>query len=119
MNILMIIFYIHFLYLLCIYLYVFYSFIILIISSFVYQEGDIRDSSEERIVASIVLNEDTSIQSLDAVNHSPIDIAITDDSPAIIIASRPHSHETVKYIEDSRNENTNSHNKINIHEVDI
>jgi len=115
----MIIFYIYLLYLLCTHLYVFYSFIILlsIVSFFVYQEGDIRDSSEERIVASIVLDEDTSIQSLDTVGHPPIDIGITDDSPAIIIASRPHSHETLKYIEDSRNENANSRNKINIHEV--
>jgi len=115
----MIIFYIYLLYLLCTHLYIFYSFIILIVSSFAYQEGDIRDSSEERIVASIVLDENTSIQSLDTVGHPPIDIGITDDLPAIIIASRPHSHETLKYIEDSRNENANSRNKINIHEVNI
>ncbi|XP_011344178.2 uncharacterized protein LOC105283262 isoform X2 [Ooceraea biroi] len=75
--------------------------------------GD-RDSSEERIVASIVPDEDASIQSLDAVGHPPIDIGMTGNSPAIIIASRPHSHETVEYTEDI--ENANSRNKINAEE---
>ncbi|XP_029678629.1 uncharacterized protein LOC115244815 isoform X3 [Formica exsecta] len=62
-----------------------------------------RDSSEERIVASIVPDEDASIQSLDTIARPPIDISMIDDSPAIIIASRPHSHETVENIETSRN----------------
>ncbi|EFN68292.1 Uncharacterized protein KIAA0423 [Camponotus floridanus] len=62
-----------------------------------------RDSSEERIVASIVPDEDASIQSLDTIARPPIDISMTGDSPAIIIASRPHSHETVEDPENSRN----------------
>ncbi|KAL6428054.1 hypothetical protein ACFW04_008438 [Cataglyphis niger] len=62
-----------------------------------------RDSSEERIVASIVPDEDTSIQSLDTIARPPIDISMTGDSPAIIIASRPHSHEIIENLENSRN----------------
>ncbi|XP_070154271.1 TOG array regulator of axonemal microtubules protein 1 isoform X5 [Polyergus mexicanus] len=62
-----------------------------------------RDSSEERIIASIVPDEDASIQSLDTIARPPIDISMIDDSPAIIIASRPHSHETAENIENSRN----------------
>lgn len=68
-----------------------------------YQAENSRDSSEERIVASIVPEEDTSIQSLDTIARPPIDISMTGDSPAIIIASRPHSHETIENLENSRN----------------
>ncbi|KAG5333457.1 TGRM1 protein, partial [Acromyrmex heyeri] len=75
---------------------------------------DSRDFSEERIIASIVPDEDASIRSLDTVGHPPIDIV--GDSPAIIIASRPHSHETVEYENARSVENDNPHNKINTQE---
>ncbi|KYN01938.1 hypothetical protein ALC62_07241, partial [Cyphomyrmex costatus] len=75
-----------------------------------------RDFNEERIIASIVPNEDASIRSLDTVGHPPIDISIVGDSPAIIIASRPHSHETVEYENTRSVENDNPHNKINTQE---
>jgi len=73
--------------------------------------------SEERIVASIVPDEDASIRSLNIVGHPPIDISIVGDSPAIIIASRPHSHETDEYENAKNIENDNPHNKINTQEV--
>ncbi|XP_071558648.1 uncharacterized protein [Temnothorax nylanderi] len=73
-----------------------------------------EDFSEERIIASIVPDEDASVQSLDTVGHPPIDISMTGDSPAIIIASRPHSHETVEYARSV--ENANPRNKINTQE---
>ncbi|XP_072762296.1 uncharacterized protein [Anoplolepis gracilipes] len=60
-----------------------------------------KDFSEERIIASIVPDEDASIQSLDTITRPPIDISMTDDSPAIIIASRPHSHEIAENLENS------------------
>lgn len=83
------------------------------VRSFGCQTEDPRDFSEEKIIASIVPDEDASIRSLDAVGHPPIDM--TGDSPAIIIASRPHSHETV---EKTRSvESANPRNKINIQEV--
>ncbi|XP_011063428.1 PREDICTED: uncharacterized protein LOC105151429 [Acromyrmex echinatior] len=75
---------------------------------------DSKDFSEERIIASIVPDEDASIRSLDTVGHPPIDIV--GDSPAIIIASRPHSHETVEYENARSVENDNPHNKINTQE---
>ncbi|KYN37363.1 hypothetical protein ALC56_08266 [Trachymyrmex septentrionalis] len=77
---------------------------------------DSRDFSEERIIASIVPDENASIRSLDTVGHPPIDISMVGDSPAIIIASRPHSHETVEYENARSVENDNSHNKINTQE---
>ncbi|XP_018046258.1 PREDICTED: uncharacterized protein LOC108685801 [Atta colombica] len=77
---------------------------------------DSKDLSEERIVASIVPDEDASIRSLNIVGHPPIDISIVGDSPAIIIASRPHSHETDEYENAKNVENDNPHNKINIQE---
>ncbi|XP_011701488.1 PREDICTED: uncharacterized protein LOC105458119 [Wasmannia auropunctata] len=68
--------------------------------------------SEDRIIASIVPDEDASIRSLDTVGHPPI--SMIGDSPAIIIASRPHSHETA---ENARSvENANPRNKISIQE---
>ncbi|KAL0109941.1 hypothetical protein PUN28_013527 [Cardiocondyla obscurior] len=71
---------------------------------------DSRDFSEEKLVASVISNEDASIRALEIVGHPPID-SMTGDLPAIIIASRPHSHETV---ESTRNvENATPHNKIN------
>ncbi|KYN18996.1 hypothetical protein ALC57_08669 [Trachymyrmex cornetzi] len=77
---------------------------------------DSRDFSEERIIASIVPEEDASIRSLDIVGHPPIDISMVSDSPTIIIASRPHSHETVEYENARSVENDNPHNKINTQE---
>lgn len=66
----------------------------------------------------MIPDDDASVQSSDAVNHPAMDIGMIDNSPAIIIASRPHSHETVEYIEDSRNvENANSRNRVNVQEV--
>lgn len=67
------------------------------------------------MIASIALDEDASIRSLDTVGHPPIDMV--GDSPAIIIASRPHSHETVEYENAGSVENTNPRNKINTQEV--
>ncbi|XP_012535111.1 uncharacterized protein LOC105835962 isoform X2 [Monomorium pharaonis] len=64
---------------------------------------DSRDFSEERLIASIVPDGDASIRSLDAVGHPPIDM--TGDSPAIIIASRPHSHEIVENARSAENAN--------------
>lgn len=88
---------------------------VLNVQSFGYQAEDPRDFSEERIIASIVPDEDASTRSLDTVGHPSIDISMTGDSPAIIIASRPHSHETV---ENARGvEDANPHNKINTQEV--
>ncbi|XP_011164293.1 uncharacterized protein LOC105199069 isoform X2 [Solenopsis invicta] len=69
---------------------------------------DPRDFSEERLSASTVPDEDASIRALDTVGHPPIDISMTSDSPAIIIASRPHSHESVEHVENA--------NKINVQE---
>lgn len=88
------------------------------VQSFECQTENPRDFSEERIIASIVPDEDASIRSLDTVGHPPIDISMIGDSPAIIIASRPHSHETVEYVENARSvENANPRNKINTQEV--
>jgi len=69
------------------------------------------------MITSIVPDEDASTRSLDTVGHPPIDIGMIDDSPAIIIASRPHSHETVEYENGRSVENTNPCNKINTQEV--
>ncbi|XP_011871564.1 PREDICTED: uncharacterized protein LOC105564074 [Vollenhovia emeryi] len=76
---------------------------------------DPGDFSEERIIASIVPDEDASIRPLDTVGHPPIDISMTGDSPAIIIASRPHSHEAIEYVEKARSVE-NPRNKINTQE---
>nr|XP_012232865.1 PREDICTED: uncharacterized protein LOC105678252 isoform X2 [Linepithema humile] len=64
-----------------------------------------RDFNEEEILASMVPDEDASVRSLDTVDRPPIDI--TGDSPAIMIASRPHSHDAADY---------NLRNKINTQE---
>ncbi|XP_020295110.1 uncharacterized protein LOC109860437 isoform X2 [Pseudomyrmex gracilis] len=80
-----------------------------------YSRNSTRDSNKERIIASIVPDEDASIRSLDTVGHLPVDTI--DDSPAIVIASRPHSHEAVKYVENSRSvDNSNLQNKISVQE---
>ncbi|XP_025156270.1 uncharacterized protein LOC105185536 isoform X1 [Harpegnathos saltator] len=82
---------------------------------FEHQNGESRDSSEERLVASIVLDEDASIRSLDP-GRPQIDGGMT-DTPAIIIASRPHSHETIEYVENARNvENASVLNRNNTEE---
>ncbi|XP_014468480.1 PREDICTED: uncharacterized protein LOC106741218 [Dinoponera quadriceps] len=65
------------------------------------QVGETKDSNEERLVASIILDENTSIRSLDI--SSPHISRISTDSPVIIIASRPHSLETIEYVENIRN----------------
>ncbi|XP_032682196.1 uncharacterized protein LOC116849305 isoform X2 [Odontomachus brunneus] len=73
---------------------------------FEHQTGESRDSSEERLIASIV-PEDASIRSLDT-GRPQIDVGMA-DSPTIIIASRPHSHETTEYVDNTRNiENASS-----------